>query len=186
MAGTPKARGAVSKLARSRVDIAVEPLGKREPLEEEARTALDEARMVLPGIQALFGFQLIAVFSQPFMQLPDLYRFLHLGALGLVVASIALIMAPAAYHRIAERGRISRRFLNVTSLFMTLAMVPLMLAILVEVFVVSTHVTDRLGIGVALACAVLVLYGGLWFVFPWLRARARPAQSRGDLDGDAD
>jgi len=27
---------------------------------------LEECRMVLPGIQALFGFQLIAVFNQPF------------------------------------------------------------------------------------------------------------------------
>jgi hypothetical protein len=70
---------------------------------------------------------------------------------------------------------------------MTLAMVPLMLAILVEVFVVSTQVTDQLGISVTVACAALVLYGGLWFVFPWLRARSRPAHSRGDLGaGDAD
>jgi hypothetical protein len=32
-------------------------------LEEETRTIIEEARMVLPGIQALFGFQLIAVFN---------------------------------------------------------------------------------------------------------------------------
>ena len=32
--------------------------------EKMAREAIEEARMVLPGIQALFGFQLIAVFSQ--------------------------------------------------------------------------------------------------------------------------
>ena len=32
-------------------------------LEEETRTTIEEARMVLPGIQAFFGFQLIAVFN---------------------------------------------------------------------------------------------------------------------------
>lgn len=136
--------------------------------------------MVLPGLQALFGFQLIAIFSPPFAQIPDWHQFLHLGALGLVVLSIALIMAPAAYHRIAERGRLSRHFLNLTSRFMTLAMLPLMLAIPVEVFVVSSQVTDRAGINVAMACFVLLLYTGLWFVFPWLRARSRAARSHAD------
>jgi hypothetical protein len=39
-----------------------------ESLETEVEQALEEARMVLPGIQALFGFQLIAVFNQRFDQ----------------------------------------------------------------------------------------------------------------------
>jgi hypothetical protein len=30
-------------------------------LEQETRNTIEEARMVLPGIQAIFGFQLIAV-----------------------------------------------------------------------------------------------------------------------------
>jgi hypothetical protein len=41
-----------------------------ESLEHEARQAVEEARMVLPGIQALFGFQLIAVFNQRYTELP--------------------------------------------------------------------------------------------------------------------
>jgi hypothetical protein len=41
---------------------------KREelPLSKAAEYLLDECRMVLPGIQALFGFQLIAVFNSSF------------------------------------------------------------------------------------------------------------------------
>ena len=35
-------------------------------LSEAAKYLLDECRMVLPGIQALFGFQLIAVFNSAF------------------------------------------------------------------------------------------------------------------------
>ena len=34
-----------------------------------AREAIEEARMVLPGIQALFGFQFITVFNERFRQL---------------------------------------------------------------------------------------------------------------------
>ena len=38
------------------------------PLSMAAQYLLEECRMVLPGIQALFGFQLIAVFSPGFAQ----------------------------------------------------------------------------------------------------------------------
>ena len=35
-------------------------------IEKMARQAIEEARMVLPGIQALFGFQLVTVFNDRF------------------------------------------------------------------------------------------------------------------------
>ena len=58
--------------------------------------------MVLPGIQALFGFQLIAVFNRPFFDLATADRLLHLAALLLVAVAIGLIMAPAAHHRLVH------------------------------------------------------------------------------------
>jgi len=41
----------------------------RETLEEEATHVTDEARMLLPGVQTVLGFQLIAVFNQRFQDL---------------------------------------------------------------------------------------------------------------------
>src|SRR5213078_3805203 len=38
------------------------------PLSEAVTHLLEECRMVLPGIQALFGFQLIAVFNSTFRE----------------------------------------------------------------------------------------------------------------------
>ena len=35
-----------------------------ESIKDALQQTLEEARMVLPGVQALFGFQLIAVFSE--------------------------------------------------------------------------------------------------------------------------
>jgi hypothetical protein len=61
---------------------------------------LEECRMVLPGMQALFGFQLIAVFSQAFHDhLSKFEQWLHLLALVLVAIAIALVMTPVAIHR---------------------------------------------------------------------------------------
>src|SRR5437016_998681 len=69
-------------------------------LAEAAQYLLDECRMVLPGIQALFGFQLIAVFSPGFaQQLTHDKQCLHLLAITLVALAVAMVMTPAAYHR---------------------------------------------------------------------------------------
>ena len=94
-------------------------------LEEEIRTVIEEVRMVLPGIQAFFGFQLIAVFNNRFQELTHTEQVLHLIALLLLAVSIALIMTPAAYHRIAERGMVSRHFVELASRFLECAMFPL-------------------------------------------------------------
>ncbi len=76
----------------------------KENLEEEATHATDEARMVLPGVQAIMGFQLIAVFNQRFESLSLGEQILHLVAFALITLAMGLIMTPAAYHRQAERG----------------------------------------------------------------------------------
>src|SRR4026209_593822 len=75
---------------------------KKPDLEHSFSCLLDECRMVLPGIQALFGFQLIAVFNERFAQMPCEHQVAHLPAKSLAASSAALIMTPAAYHRATE------------------------------------------------------------------------------------
>ena len=59
------------------------------------REAIEEARMVLlPGIQALFGFQLIAVFIERFKELTEDEQLIHFSATVLVTIAIVLIMTP--------------------------------------------------------------------------------------------
>src|SRR5438128_2595950 len=99
-----------------------------------AQEALEEARMVLPGIQALFGFQLIAVFNERFSQLPSAEQLAHFAATILIAVAIGLIMTPAAYHRQVEPGTVSSFFVGLASLLITAAMVPLMLGLCLEVY----------------------------------------------------
>ena len=65
--------------------------------------------MVLPGTQALFGFQLIAIFNSTFKELSFSWQLVHLIALFFCATAMALTMTPAAYHRMAMRGRLSPR-----------------------------------------------------------------------------
>ena len=38
---------------------------------------LTEARVIIPGGQALLGFQLIATLTKAFNELPDLFKYVH-------------------------------------------------------------------------------------------------------------
>ncbi len=129
--------------------------------------------MVLPGIQALFGFQLIAVFNQRFADLGRVEQMLHFGALALVAVSIALIMAPAAYHRIAEPATVSRGFVELASRLISAAMLPLMLAIAIELGLVAWMVMQSAVASAAAAAGVVLLYAWLWFALPLRARRAR-------------
>lgn len=142
---------------------------QQESLEQTARAAIEESRMVLPGIQALFGFQLIAVFNQGFRELGRVEQHLHYAALILVALAIGMIMAPAAYHRIVEEGSVSRFFVHFISWMVAAAMVPLMIALCLEVHLIGSIILDERWIGVAMAEALFVVFAGLWFVFPLAR-----------------
>lgn len=149
-------------------------------LEKEVEHTIEEARMVLPGIQALFGFQLIAVFSERFESALDpATRWLHLGAIACVAISIALIMAPAAFDRQVARGFVSAKFSVYASRTVTTALIPLMVAIVVEIWVVASVITDSIVWSSALAAAMLLTYLGLWFVIPQLRQRKKLAHHAG-------
>ena len=149
------------------------------PLLDEVRITIEEARVVLPGIQTLFGFQLIAAFNARFDDLSAADRAAHLVALVLVAIAVALVMAPAAYHRISERGQVSRHFVDLASRFIASALVPLMLGISLDVYVVAALITKRASIGIAVGLAVLVVFTGVWFVLPFLhRERHRPVPPR--------
>jgi hypothetical protein len=152
---------------------------RAEPLERAVDHVIHEARMVLPGIQALFGFQLIAVFNDRFHTALEPYqRFMHLGALLLVAFAIALIMTPAAYHRQAEEGRITWHFVKLASTLLTSAMVPLMLGIVLEVLLVSEMVVKDERISIAIAALTFVLFAALWFVYPRISRRRRAGDER--------
>jgi len=148
---------------------------QRESLEHEASHVLNEARMVLPGIQALFGFQLVAVFSQRFESaLASWQQLVHLAALLLVAIAVAVIMTPAAYHRQAERGRISDHFLRLASNLIALAMLPLAAGISMDVFVVAGVVTEDQVLSAALGTLLFCVFVGAWFAFPyWSRSSRR-------------
>ncbi len=152
------------------------PEQEGDRVHKAAQEAIEEARMVLPGIQALFGFQLIAAFNNRFVELTPGEKVTHFVALLLVAVSIALIMTPAAYHRIVEPGTVSMSFVRLASRLIASALLPLVLALAAEAYLVGRII----GIGSVpsgvVGGAVLLLCAGLWFGFPLAVRKRSPTE----------
>lgn len=148
-----------------------------ESLKDEVRNLLEEARMVLPGIQALFGFQLIAVFNQKFDELGPPWQYLHLAAMLLIAVSVLLIMTPAAYHRIAEPNQVSRQFTQLATRLIAGAMIPFAAGIALEIMLLVYMVGDEITAALLAGTVAAILFGLAWFAFP-LYARRRQRRTR--------
>lgn len=144
---------------------------------DELRNVLEEARMVIPGAQALFGFQTMAVFNNRFEDLPTAGVIAYLAGLAMLALAIALLMAPAAFHRMSERGQVSRQLIDLTSRLLTWGMAPLALALALDIYVVLLAALDAQWLAVAGGVVGLGLFVLLWFVLPATRRRPGAAGS---------
>jgi hypothetical protein len=146
-----------------RADRGEQPLS----LADSATHLLNEGRMVLPGIQALFGFQLIAVFNQGFAgKLSSAEQGLHLAATVLVAIAVALVMTPAALHRQLEPRGVSDGFVELSSRLLLWSMVPLAVGISADLYLVARVILKATVPAAVIAVALLAVYLGLWFVLP--------------------
>ncbi len=146
---------------------------EKKSLERQVNNIEQEARMVLPGIQALFGFQLICVFNQNFKSsLQPSEQDLHLAALLLVAASAALVVTPAAYHRQANH-QVSRHFIKISSRYLAVAMWPLAIGICLDIQLITKIITDSESAGWIVSAMTFAFYSWNWFIFPRLELRKR-------------
>src|SRR5690242_15854747 len=104
------------------------------PLERQIKTALDETRLLILGAQILLGFQFNATFQDGFAMWAPAERHLHAVALLLMVASLALLIAPSMQHRLVEQGHPSPRIVTATGRFAGIALVPFALSLGIDHF----------------------------------------------------
>lgn len=144
----------------------VEPL----PLDKAVDYMLEECRTVLPGIQTLFGFQLIVVFSEGFRNAMDAAgRILHMAAIVFVAIAIALIMTPAALHRQSGQRSISERYLATCSRLILASMLPLASAIVIETYLVAETLLQHRAPSIACAAGLGLIFAVFWWGLPRVR-----------------
>jgi hypothetical protein len=159
----PKRRTSFHAPLPRRFEMDEGPSAEHTPVERKIHYVLTEARMVLPGAQALLGFQLATILLEGFEQLPPSSQAVHLTSLALITLSTIFLMAPAAYHRLVEQGETTERFHEVASRMVLAAMVPLALGLTGDCFVVVRKVTGTLTWALIGASLLLIVCSSLWF-----------------------
>jgi cytochrome bd-type quinol oxidase subunit 2 len=134
-------------------------------IKDKIKHVLTECRVVLPGAQALLGFQFISTLTESFEKLPLSSRYVHLSSLALVAVSIILLMTPAAYHRIVERGEQTEHFHRFASRILIAAMIPLALGVCGDFFLIVRKVTESTVAAVVAGLVMLFFFYGFWFGF---------------------
>ena len=153
---------------------------RRKALPPESETSLKtkieqlltEARVIIPGGQALLGFQFVATLTKAFDNLPDEMKWLHAAALAAVALSVLLLMTPAALHRLAFHGEDDPEFFEIGSRLVVAAAFPLALGISADVAVVTYKITERSAISLMIAGGAAMVFLAVWYVYP-LVARER-------------
>lgn len=144
------------------------------PLSKAAEYLIEECRMILPGIQALFGFQLIAVFNSTFDEkLTSLEQKLHLLAIVLVGVAIVIIMTPAAYHRQTGPEDITQQFIIIATRLMLFSTVPLIVSICIELYLISHLILHDTLLSLGITVGLLLVFLLLWFGLPHSEALKR-------------
>ena len=93
-------------------------------LHDRVKTALDETRTLILGAQILLGFQYQGVFQERFEALPPHARAMDGWALGLMLLTMGLLIAPSAFHRVAEGGESTGRMHALTGRCAAAALLP--------------------------------------------------------------
>lgn len=133
---------------------------------------LEECRMILPGIQALFGFQLIAVFNQRFSELTLCDKEIHLTAIFFTVASVGLLMGPAAYHRLTSPQSMPPALCTVGTRLVCAGMAMLMVSTTLDIYLVTKIILESMQAGIICGATVLLFFSTVWYVYPLASRRS--------------
>jgi Flp pilus assembly protein TadB len=149
---------------------------RQERINRELIELLNELRVALPGVQFLFAFLLIVPFSQTVDRTTDFQRDVHYVALLAAAVATALLIAPAAQHRVLFRQHDKEALLRRSSRSAFAGLVALALAIsaalLLVVDVMFSRTQAWLTAGVV--AALLVWW---WILVPyWQRAHKKQDQ----------
>jgi uncharacterized protein DUF6328 len=135
---------------------------------------LQEIRVAQTGVQILFAFLLTLAFTSRFTEVTHVERYMYVTTLMLCAAATALLIAPAAFHRVVYRRRLKHHLVHVANRLALSGLVLLLLA-MISALLLILDVVIGLGPAVLLAVGGLAWFATWWFALPvWSRIRHQP------------
>ena len=128
---------------------------------------LNELRVVLPGVQMLFGFLLAVPFTQRFSTVSNLQNNLYYGTFLAAAAASVFLIAPASFHRIVWRHGRKRNLLHVSNKLAIIGTAFLAVAIAGSVGLVTSLLFGNAWAACA-AAFVAGLIAVVWFMLPFV------------------
>ncbi len=148
------------------------PDGSQSRLDRELIELTNELRIILPGVQVLFAFLLTVPFTNRFASVNNVQRSAYFVALIGAALAAALLISPAAFHRIRFRQRDKKHMLVIANRAAVAGLALLALAMSASVLVVADVVVGTVGAWTMTAIVATAL-GGLWFGLPLHRRATR-------------
>jgi hypothetical protein len=143
---------------------------------------LQEVRVAQTGVQVLLAFLLTLAFTPRFTELGDGQRYLYVTTLVVGAVATALLMAPAAFHRIVFRQRLKSHLVIAANRFALFGLAALLVAKACALLLVIQFALKGTGISSGMAtvpAAILTFFvvgwfSYFWFIVPaWCRYRHR-------------
>jgi hypothetical protein len=134
-------------------------------LDRELLELLNELRVVLPGVQALFAFLLIVPFNDRFAGVTGRERTVYVVALLAAAVACVLFTTAPAFHRLRFRRHDKAQLLRVGNRCAIAGMVALAVSMVAAVFLV-TEVLLGAGVALGLTAAIAVPMVLLWWFLP--------------------
>jgi hypothetical protein len=148
-------------------------LGRRTPTERadhDLSDMLQEMRVLQQGAQVLTAFLVILPFTEPFQEIPPADKWVFLATFLTSLASLVLLSAPAASHRLERPLKHIDRFKNFATRLILAGLVFQSLSWMLAAELVVSNVLGP-AIGLAAAAATAMLIAVLWWIVPFTRRK---------------
>ena len=131
-------------------------------VDRELIELLNELRVVMPGVQLLFGFLLTVPFQQRFQEVTDFQQTIYLAALIAAATATAFLIAPSAYHRVTFEQHQKPTIIRLGTVEFLIGLAALAVAMNLAVLLVTDVLFGADTVTVVVVCLV-ALYSTLWF-----------------------
>jgi len=139
-----------------------------ERLKRNFNELLQELRVAQAGVQFLFGFLLAVAFTEPYLRGTDFQHVVHVIAVVFATLAVALLSAPAAWHRVLFRHGQRPMIIEVASRLAVAGMACLAVSMTATVLLLTDAVLGN-WVSVAISVLAALVFAVLWFVLPLMR-----------------
>lgn len=126
---------------------------------------LQEVRVAQTGTQLLLAFLLTLAFTPRFAILTDFQRMVYVTSLVIGAGATALLIAPAAFHRVVFQRDLKHALVRSSNLLALFGLIMLMLALSSSLLLILDVVLGSPQ-SVWITCGIALWFGLWWYVLP--------------------